>query len=59
LSWGKPLSYLFGSLYIPSGKEEFAIGLGKNELNPHTTLAKAYYVPVVDVFRQIRRKFSR
>jgi sterol desaturase/sphingolipid hydroxylase (fatty acid hydroxylase superfamily) len=49
--------WLFGTLYIPIRREQFAIGLGA-EGNPHDTLAKAYYVPVLESLRQIRTKFG-
>ena len=39
--------WLFGTLYVPQEYERFDIGLGK-EGNPHDSLAKAYYVPVLD-----------
>ncbi len=38
--------WMFGSLYIPERPEKFAIGLPEG--NKHDTVAKAYYVPVVD-----------
>ncbi len=40
---------MFGTLYIPEGRERFAIGLPEG--NPHNTLARAYYVPLVESFR--------
>jgi sterol desaturase/sphingolipid hydroxylase (fatty acid hydroxylase superfamily) len=43
--------WMFGSLYIPKHRERFAIGLG--EANPHTTLTRAYYLPVVEALRQV------
>ena len=48
--------WMFGTLYIPTEREEFDIGLGNGAANPHRTLAMAYYVPFVDVYRQIRAK---
>ena len=51
--------WLFGSLYIPERYEEFAIGLGQGEDNPHNSLAKAYYVPVLEAWRALRGKFIR
>ncbi len=51
--------WLFGSLYIPEQKEEFEIGIGVDMGNPHGTVAKAYYVPVVDFFSEIKKKFER
>jgi len=50
--------WLWGSLYIPEQKEEFAIGIGVDQENPHSTVAKAYYVPVVEFLREIKKKFE-
>ncbi|NJN50652.1 MAG: sterol desaturase family protein [Gammaproteobacteria bacterium] len=49
--------WMFGTLYIPKRRETFAIGLG--ESNPHDTLARAYYVPVVEMYRQIKTKLRK
>lgn len=49
--------WIFGTLYIPKGKEEFAIGLG--EANPHQTLARAYWVPLVEVWFALRKRLQR
>lgn len=49
--------WALGSLYIPEERETFAIGLG-DEGNPHNTVARAYWVPVVDVGRVMLRKFG-
>lgn len=49
--------WLFGSLYIPQQRETFAIGLGED--NPHATLARAYWVPLAQMFRQLARKLGR
>ena len=51
--------WMFGSLYIPEGREKFAIGLGDGEANPHRTLAQAYYVPFVDFGKEIVNKVAR
>ncbi len=48
--------WLFGTLYIPKERETFAVGLG--EANPHASLARAYYVPIVEMIRQIRGRVS-
>jgi sterol desaturase/sphingolipid hydroxylase (fatty acid hydroxylase superfamily) len=48
--------WMFGTLYIPQEEEHFAIGLGDNISNPHTTLTKAYIEPLVESTRQIRNK---
>lgn len=50
--------WLWGSLYIPEQKEEFAIGIGVDQENPHSTVAKAYYIPVVEFLREIKKKFE-
>ena len=49
--------WMFGTLYIPQGREKFAIGLPEG--NPHNTVARAYYVPVLEVARTIRQKLKR
>ncbi len=48
--------WAFGTLYIPRQRETFEIGLGEGKDNPHDTLAKAYYVPVVDLVVQLQNK---
>ena len=35
-----------------------AIGIGVDQENPHSTVAKAYYVPVVEFLREIKKKFE-
>ena len=42
--------WMFGSLYVPEKPETFDVGLGEDG-NPHRTLARAYWVPVVEFFR--------
>lgn len=53
--------WMFGTLYIPHGREEFAIGLPEG--NRHNTLWRAYYVPIVDMCKtaaqQLRLTGSR
>lgn len=49
--------WMFGTLYIPQQREKFAIGLPEG--NRHNSLARAYYVPIVDVAKVIRSKFKR
>ena len=49
--------WLFGTLYIPNQYEQFDIGLGAAG-NPHDTVARAYWVPIVDSFRQLKAKLS-
>ena len=51
--------WLFGTLYIPAGREEFSVGLGEEQGNPHGSLAKAYFVPVRDVARALVSKLER
>ncbi|MFP6806011.1 MAG: hypothetical protein VB957_02280 [Pseudomonadales bacterium] len=50
--------WLFGTLYIPDHYEEFDIGLGKDEINPHNTIAKAYYIPLLNCWRALTKKFT-
>ncbi|NKB99042.1 MAG: hypothetical protein GKR90_11205 [Pseudomonadales bacterium] len=45
--------WLFGTLYIPEGYEEFAIGLGE-ATNPHDTLARAYWEPLAEFGRRLK-----
>jgi hypothetical protein len=45
-------------LYIPEQQEEFGIGIGVDQENPHSMAAKAYYVPVVDLFMEIKKEFE-
>ena len=51
--------WLFRTLYIPVGFEEFEIGLGQGDDNPHNSLAKAYYVPLLESWRALQGKFVR
>lgn len=51
--------WLFRTLYIPAGFEEFEIGLGQGDDNPHNSLAKAYYVPLLESWRALQGKFVR
>ncbi len=44
---------MFGTLYIPSRYEQFEIGLGQAG-NPHDTVWRAYAVPVVEAYRELR-----
>ncbi|MEQ8689517.1 MAG: sterol desaturase family protein [Pseudomonadales bacterium] len=44
--------WAFGTLYIPDGYEQFAIGLGE-ETNPHATVWRAYVVPLRDFGRAL------
>ena len=46
--------WMFGSLYIPEKREKFEIGLPDG--NPHNTVARAYYVPIVEMGRAIVNK---
>ena len=45
--------WLFGTLYIPDEYEQFEIGLGE-EQNPHDTVWRAYWVPMVKSAIQIQ-----
>jgi sterol desaturase/sphingolipid hydroxylase (fatty acid hydroxylase superfamily) len=51
--------WMFGSLYVPDHFEEFEIGLGKGVDNPHGSLGKAYYIPLLEVWQALKKKFSR
>jgi sterol desaturase/sphingolipid hydroxylase (fatty acid hydroxylase superfamily) len=44
--------WMFGSLYVPRGREEFALGLAEGQ--PHPTLLKAYLVPLLAAARLLR-----
>ncbi|MEM7079086.1 MAG: sterol desaturase family protein [Pseudomonadota bacterium] len=46
--------WMFGTLYIPDEREKFAIGLPEG--NPHRTVARAYWVPVVEFVKALGRK---
>ena len=50
--------WIFGTLYIPDHYERFEIGLGKGIKNPHNSLAKAYYVPLVEAWAALAKKFN-
>lgn len=50
--------WMFGSLYVPDAFEEFEIGLG-SEGNRHDTVAKAYWVPLLDFARALARTMTR
>ena len=45
--------YLFGTLYVPKGKETFPVGLGEGVSNPHTTLLKVYIDPVRNFVKRL------
>ncbi len=47
---------IFGSLYIPNKRETFQIGLGENIPNPHTSLTKAFLIPLQQSGRQLKIK---
>jgi len=47
--------WAFGSLYIPRERESFAIGLGEDG-NPHNTVLRAYWVPLLQVGQVLWRK---
>lgn len=48
--------WMFGTLYIPDRYEQFKIGLG-GQGNPHSTLRRAYLVPMVDFAKALGTKF--
>lgn len=50
--------WMFGSLYIPNGYEEFEIGLGP-EGNRHDSVARAYWVPLADFTRALAQTCRR
>jgi len=39
--------------------EEFEIGVGQEEGNPHDSLAKAYYVPFLEGWGAVTKKLTR
>ena len=45
--------WMFGTIYVPEGRETFPVGLGEGEENPHTTLAKFYIDPLVNSARKM------
>ncbi len=49
--------WMFGTLYIPEGRERFRIGLPEG--NHHNTVAKAYWVPLRDTARALLRIENR
>lgn len=49
--------WLFGSLTIPTHRENFKIGLA--EPNPHTTLWQAYYIPIKELGAQFRKRVRK
>ena len=48
--------WLFGTLYIPTKRENFVIGLG--EPNPHDTIWRAYYLPLKDCLLNLAYKIK-
>ncbi|MDG2276908.1 MAG: sterol desaturase family protein [Pseudomonadales bacterium] len=50
--------WLFGSLYIPDGYEEFAIGLGADD-NPHHTVSRAYWLPLAEFTKRLAQAAGR
>jgi sterol desaturase/sphingolipid hydroxylase (fatty acid hydroxylase superfamily) len=55
--------WLFGTLYVPKGREEFRWGKTPEEMgerNPHRTLRQFYLEPIVGAFRTLvgRREFK-
>ena len=48
--------WMFGTLYIPDRYEQFKIGLGEQG-NPHSTLQRAYLVPMIDFAKALGTKF--
>ena len=50
--------WLFGTLYVPERFEQFEVGLGSDQPNPHKSLARAYWVPLVEVWEVLRNKVA-
>ena len=54
--------WMFGTLYIPKGREELSFGISKNSQSserieqPHKTLWQALYIPFRDSARAIKRR---
>lgn len=51
--------WMFGTLYIPHEREELNFGIGGDEVNEHTSLARAYWVPFRDAARSARNPLRR
>lgn len=51
--------WMFGTLYVPKGREEIRFGIAENVPQPHTTLVGAYWLPLVGMWRIAARRFGR
>lgn len=55
--------WIFGSLYIPEGREKITFGIldeeGVNRVQPHATLREAYFRPFFDSYGAIKRSLRR
>jgi sterol desaturase/sphingolipid hydroxylase (fatty acid hydroxylase superfamily) len=52
------MDWLFGTLYLPTGHEQFRLGLNDDEVgptNPHLRLRNIYLEPFAYLWRLIRR----
>jgi hypothetical protein len=50
--------YLFGTLYVPQGREEFPLGISCEEVgaaNPHTNIAQILIEPVTTAWQTLQR----
>ena len=47
--------WLFGTLYVPEGREEITFGLGEAENDHYTTVGRLYLVPFFKAFRRKKR----
>ena len=48
-----------GTLYVPTERETFPVGLADGQGNPHTTLGKFYVDPLVNSVRHLARSIRR
>jgi len=49
---------MFGTLYIPKEKEELSFGPDVGVKNPHDTLFKFFFGPLIEIGKIIREKFQ-
>lgn len=56
--WLTCWDYMFGTLYIPKGKEELNFGLDVGVKNPHDTLFNFFFGPLIEIGKIIGEKFQ-
>lgn len=47
--------WMFGSLYLPQGREDLTFGIGDEDVQPHTNLANAMLEPFAYAWKALRR----